>query len=457
MTSNRGISLMVKLIIAFCLVSILGIVMMAMVAGMVTQIEYKRLQSDMQYEGLIGELADAHAETGAFEGVEETIESNMDRLGVGRNEFLLIDTDGNIIFSFTHFDIPDISAQDLSRFGFPISVNSRVVGYLIPLHPQNASIVDVSANIRRTNIFLRFGVLGAGLLALLAGFFISRRILKPIRELNSASRAIARGDLEQQVKVSSRDEIGELGHSFNQMSQSLKKSRDLRRQLTADIAHELRNPLAIIMGNAEAMAEGVLPTTPDAVEVIYDEARHLSTMIDDLRELSLSEAGELPLHFDEVDLRNLFDRLKKHFSVLLEERSLEIHASVADDCPLINADEVRLTQVLTNIIQNSIKHSGSESLITLRAAKAPPLFATVPSVLITIEDQGTGIPEEDLPYIFDRFYRGKDIDRVKDGTGLGLAISRALVENHNGKITAHSVVNAGTVVSIILPVAGPGA
>jgi len=370
------------------------------------------------------------------------------------NEFLVIDTNGKILFSFTHYQLPNVPAEELRRFGFPIAVNSKIVGYLIPFHPQDGAIVDVGSNIRRTNTVLRYGVLTAALLALLAGFFISKQLLRPIRQLNLATRAIAQGDLEHQVDVTRHDEIGELAESFNQMSSSLKKSRDLRRQLIADIAHELRNPLAIIMGNAEAMSEGVLPSTPEAVEVIYDEARHLSKLIDDLRELSLSEAGELPLHFADVDLGALFEKLQKHFLIILEETGLRMSAAVGADCPKIVADEVRLTQVLTNVIQNSVKHSQPGGMISLKAVKAPSLLDHEPSVLITIEDQGTGISEEELPYIFDRFYRGKDVDRVKDGTGLGLAISRSLVENHAGKITAHSVPGRGTVVSILLPISG---
>lgn len=445
---------MFRLIIAFCAVSILGIILVAMVAGMFTQLEYRRLMSDMQYQGLVDDIAMYHDATGTLEGAENAIETSVERLGMRPNEFLVIDTQGKILMSFTHYELPKIPAAELSRFGFPISINSKVIGYLIPFHPQNGAIVDIGTNIRRTNTVLRFGVLGAGLLALLAGYFVSRSLLSPIRSLNQATRAIAQGDLEQQVDVTRRDEIGELAESFNLMSQSLKKSRDLRRQLIADIAHELRNPLMIIMGNAEAMAEGVLPSTPQAVEVIYDEARHLSKMIDDLRELSLSEAGELPLHFGEVKLGGLFERLQKHFSVIIEEAGLRFVASASPDCPTISADESRLTQVMTNVIQNSVKHSHAGGVITIKAVKAPPLLNHEPSVLITIEDQGTGISAEELPFIFDRFYRGKEVDRVQDGTGLGLAISRSLVENHAGKIAARSVPGSGTVVSIMLPVAG---
>lgn len=452
MTNGKRGSLMLRLIIAFCLVSVLGIIIVAMIAGMFTQMEYRRLLSDMQYKGLIDDISQYHNDAGTLEGAEQTIEGSVDRLGMHMNEFLVIDPNGKILYSFTHFQLPNVPAEELSRFGFPIAINSRVVGYLIPFHPQNGAIVDVGSNIRRTNTVLRFGVLTAALLALVAGVFVSKQLLNPIRQLNMATKAIAQGDLEQQVLVSRRDEIGELAESFNQMSRSLKKSRDLRRQLTADIAHELRNPLAIIMGSAEAMSEGVLPTTPEAIEVIYDEARHLSKLIDDLRELSLSEAGELPLHFREVDLRALFEKIQKHFSVIMEEAGQRMIADVASNCPSLRADEMRLTQVLTNVIQNSVKHSLPGSAVTLKAVKAPPLLDHEPSVLITIEDQGSGISEEELPYIFDRFYRGKDVDRVQDGTGLGLAISRSLVENHAGKITAHSVHGKGTVVSILLPI-----
>lgn len=451
----RG-SLMFKLITAFFVVSILGIVLVALLAGMITQMEYKRLMTDMQYEGLIADLVEIHTQDGGLENASDSVEESVSRWGMDGSEFLIIDSSGNILLSFTHQQLPNVSPEELSRFGIPIAVNSRVVGYLIPFHPMDTELVDVGSNIRRTNAALRLGVFGAALLVLTTGYFISRRILRPVRQLSKATRAIAEGDLDQEVRVVSRDEIGELANSFNQMSKSLKKSRDLRRQLTADIAHELRNPLSIIMGNAEAISEGVLPPTQEAAEVIYDEARHLSKLIDDLRELSLSEAGELPLHFGQVNLSHLFEKLQRHFALMLEEKALKLNPKVSADCPLIQADEHRLVQVLTNVIKNSIKHSPHGAVIILKAVKAPPLVDHVPSVLITVEDQGSGIAAEDLPYIFDRFYRGKmQGDRVQDGTGLGLAISRSLVENHGGRISARSVPTVSTVVSIVLPISGP--
>jgi two-component system, OmpR family, sensor histidine kinase BaeS len=219
--------------------------------------------------------------------------------------------------------------------------------------------------------------------------------------------------------------------------------------MTADIAHELRNPLSIILGHTEAMSEGVLPATAETLDIIYDEAKHLSRLVDDLRTLSLSESGELSLQRSLVNPVEILERSASANAVRAAEKGVTLQVEAAPDLPSVNVDVERIGQVLANLLDNSLKHTPSGSSIRLSAV------AAIDAVEISVQDSGSGIPPEDLPYVFDRFYRGKQTSgRVKDGSGLGLAISRALVELHQGQICVESGVGQGTTITVRLPVAG---
>jgi signal transduction histidine kinase len=325
-------------------------------------------------------------------------------------------------------------------------VGNETVARLIPMRPPRNTRELAAETLRRINSSLLLGGLAVTGLALLVGWLMARTILHPLRELHAATQSIAQGDLEKQVEISTKDEIGALAASFNGMTASLKRSRDLRRQMTADIAHELRNPLSIILGHTEAMSEGVLPATPETLDIIYDEAKHLSRLVDDLRTLSLSESGELSLHRSLVDPAALLERTASAYAVRAADRGVRLQVEPAAELPQVNVDVERLGQVLANLLDNSLKHTPAGGSIRLLAA------AAADGVEISVQDSGSGIPAEDLPYVFDRFYRGKQTSgRVKDGSGLGLAISRALVELHQGQIRAESGVGEGTTIILRLP------
>ena len=193
----------------------------------------------------------------------------------------------------------------------PIWANGQIVGLLIPTFPPRGAAPRPPANdyIARINQDLLVGALGAVALSLLLGLFFSSTLTRPLKELIDATRDVAQGNLEREVPVRSKDELGELTKSFNKMSAQLKQSRDLRRNMTADIAHELRTPLSIILGHTEALSENKLDPSPETFDIIYDEAKRLSLLIEDLRTLSLSEAGELTLTLQPVSPSDLIDRV----------------------------------------------------------------------------------------------------------------------------------------------------
>jgi two-component system OmpR family sensor kinase/two-component system sensor histidine kinase BaeS len=285
----------------------------------------------------------------------------------------------------------------------------------------------------------------AGLLALR----VFRGVATPLADVMAAADAVAAGDLSARVPVPEEgpDPFSNLAESFNRMAEALERSDRQRRNLTADVAHELRNPLHIIQGNLEGVLDGVYEPTQDHVVATLEETRLLSRLVEDLRTLSLAEAGELPLRREPVDVAELLADVRTSFSGQAEAAGLDLRVEVKGDPPTVTGDGGRLEQVLSNLVANAMRHTPAGGSIRLRAE------STNQGVRITVADTGQGIPAEDLPYVFDRFWRG---DRSRShaggaGSGLGLAIARQLVEAHGGQIDVESEVGKGTTFTIALP------
>ncbi|HQF70805.1 MAG TPA: ATP-binding protein, partial [Promineifilum sp.] len=280
------------------------------------------------------------------------------------------------------------------------------------------------------------------------GAFLARTLARPIGELTAATQRIARGELGLQVPVRTHDELGKLASSFNSMSADLEKASRLRRQMTADIAHDLRTPLSVILGYSEALQDEKLPGTPEVYGAMYRQAQQLNRLIDDLRILSLADAGQLSLQRRAVLPGDLLDHTAIAYLPQAEERGVRLSVA-ADGVPTIWVDPDRLVQVLGNLVGNALRHTPDGGLIALAAGK------TGERVVLSVTDSGPGIPPEDLPHIFERFYRG-DKARVDDGaSGLGLAIARSLIEAHGGQIAAENVATGGARFTIALPVGNP--
>jgi len=440
-------SLLVKLIMAFWVVSISGIFIIAMLAGRVSQQEFRRFVNDSEYKVLVDKLAVYYGEYGSFSGAGGLLDEAARSATTGQaREFIVVDKEGKQLLALAAHIPPARPVPDLIRFGFSISSNGDVVAYLVPIRAPRSMAEMAADNIQRINSSLLLSVMFATLISLLFAWLMARNIIRPLRDLNDATQAIAQGDLERQVTIPARDEIGALATSFNLMTASLKRSRDLRRQMTADIAHELRNPLSIILGNAEALSEGVLPATPETLDIIYDEARHLSRMVDDLRTLSRSEAGELSLQRSAVPPSEILTRCATAYAMHASEKGVSLVVDAAKDLPAVDVDMERIQQVLANLVDNGLKHTQAGGSIHLAATAGDGLLR------ISVRDNGSGIPEAELPLVFERFYRGKQASaRIQDGSGLGLAISKALVELHGGQISAESQPGSGTTITIQLP------
>jgi two-component system sensor histidine kinase BaeS len=304
------------------------------------------------------------------------------------------------------------------------------------------------ASFHQSLIWVGMGILGAGLIA---SYLLARSIAVPLRNLSRAAEQIEQGNFEQQVPVETKDEVGHLATIFNQMAQTLAKSNRLRRELLANIAHELRTPLAIIQGNLEGMMDGVVETSKEQLGSLHEEAIRLNRLIKELKDLSLAEVRQLTLEKSLVEINHLMSRAVALLRPMAEEKEIEIVCTLQSGLPEIMADADRISQIFYNIITNAIRYTPNQgrievsTLIVEQKRKA--------SILLSIRDNGPGISEEDLPYVFDHFYRGeKSRDRKSGGTGLGLAIVKELVEIHGGHITVESRVGAGTVFHVLLPV-----
>jgi len=291
----------------------------------------------------------------------------------------------------------------------------------------------------------------AVLAALLAGFTF-RRYGSPLAEVMAAADAVAEGDLSVRVRENVPGELGRLARSFNRMTEELAREEQQRRNLTADVAHELRTPLHIIQGNLEGILDGVYEPTAEHLAATLEETRLLARLVNDLQTLSLAESGQLPLHPAPVQAADLLADVATSFSVQAEEAGIQILLDVPqgpgdDEALTLEADADRLDQVLSNLVGNALRHTPPGGRIHLRAEPAPE------GVRLAVSDTGAGIPPEDLPFIFDRFWRG---DRARSrsnhaGSGLGLAIARGLVQAHGGRIRAESEPGQGTTFVIELP------
>ncbi len=455
-------SLALKLTLAFLAV---GIIAVALVAGLIrfrTESEIGRFIYDRNVVALTNMLANTYANNGDWSGAEAIFERNHSggaQIDWRQYSIALIDADGRVIYGRGEFTAgQDLPARTTQR-ALPIEVDGKVAGRLlvssnvVSRRNDRATYMPLPDDSPEASLLQRLGnvilysTLGAIGVALLLAALLARSITKPIRELTAATAAVAEGELGAQVPVRSKDELGQLAATFNHMSNDLARSTAARQQMTADVAHDLRTPLSLLLGYTEALQDGKLPGNGTTYAVMHDAAQQLQRLVDDLNTLAQADAGELPLMRRPADPKALLERSALTFMPRAEAQGVTLSVEAADDLPAVNVDTDRLTQVLNNLVANALRYTPAGGRITLSAENAGRASDT----LLRVSDSGSGIPPEDLPHIFDRSYRGDTSRQTQSGeAGLGLAIARSIVESHGGTIEATSTPSLGTTFTICL-------
>jgi len=363
-------------------------------------------------------------------------------------DYLLATADGTIVANATGERLGQALSHRERTWATPIMVDDQQVGLLL-LSPFDYHLRSAHPTVGRG--FLLTG-LAIGGFTLVVGLALSRGMSRPLTNLTAATQAVAAGDLSVRVPVHYHGEVRELAIAFNAMTEELARTDELRRNLTADVAHELRTPLSVIRGKLEGVLDGVYPSTPEHLSPILEEIKLLARLVEDLHLLSLAETGQLPLEKRTTDVGALLRDAQVNFSPQAADRGVTLALDLPSDLPEVMADRRRIAQVLGNLLTNALRHTPSGGRVTLSAA------GNEKTVRVTVTDTGAGIPPEDLPYIFERFWRGeKSRSRAGGGAGLGLAIAKHLIQAHGGQIGVESPSEGGegTTFYFTLPAVAP--
>jgi signal transduction histidine kinase len=446
-------SLTTKLILAFLIVGLTGTAMVALFVGLATSAEFGNFLFDQGREDFVSQLAEYYQGKGSWEGVETlTPFPGLKRPpgGFGGIEeggpFTLVDEAGRVVVPGPGHHFGGMMNDGDFGLSEPILVEDEEVGRLIVGRNAFRESVAARSFMQRVLQVLVFGAIGATFAAVLIGIVLARTLTKPLDELTKATQAVTEGYLEQKVPVRSNDELGQLAQSFNQMNENLFRSRESRRHMTADIAHELRTPLSVILGHTEGIRDGVIAPSQDAFEIIHDETLRLSALVEDLRMLTLAEAGELPLEIQSYPPERLINDTVAAYTPRAKREGIIFESKAAPSLSEIKIDPGRIIQVLGNLIDNALRYTPQGGKITLEALNVTG------AVEFHVCDTGPGVTPEELDHLFDRFYRGdKSRHREKGGSGLGLAIAKSIVESHGGKIRAESSPGEGLQVIVELP------
>lgn len=467
--------LWVQLTLAFTLVVLVAVGIIAVLINRTTDIEFRQYitRSGMQASGSgMQQLVAYYEQEGSWAGVEDLLAEgisiimpldmpmmpHMDRRP-GRPgaqpDILLADAAGQVIYDSAGKDAgKHLSSKEKTR-AVPITRENgkEVIGYLLlslPAARDRLGSLEQQFLDRMERILLIGAALAVGL-GLVIGLLLSRSLTAPLQRLASAARAVAGGDLEHQVKVEGSAEMAKVAHAFNEMTTALANSERQRQNMVADVAHELRTPLSVVQGNLQAILDDVYDLDKAEVSRLYDETRLLSRLVDDLRELALADAGQLSLNLRRIDVAQIIATTVESLSLAAEAHEITLAAQMPDDLGPVQADPDRVAQVLRNLLVNALRHTPLEGTVTVTASQ------TADEVEIAITDTGEGIAAEDLPYIFDRFWRADRSrarnDRWAGSSGLGLSVAQSLVEAQSGRIWAESELGAGSTFYFTLPLA----
>jgi len=459
--------LWVRLTLAFVAVTLVGAGTVALLVDWQAGNQFRQYlarQDTIAQSGLLEELAMFYRQAGNWDGVAAVFADfvmprgsgqGLGGAGRGHPPFILADANGLVVYDERGERLGGELTSEERADALLVGVDGNTVGYLLlgasgqgvgALAPAEQSFLD------QLRLTLVIAALAAGGLGILLGVAISWSLAAPLARVAQAARAFADRKWDQRVNVSgvATQEVADVARAFNDMADSLQRAEALRRNLMADIAHELRTPLTVLQGNLRALLDGVYPLELGEIATLYDETRLLNRLVDDLRELSLAEAGQLRLNLQATDVRALLQAAAASFAPVAEAHAprVSLAVEVNDGLPLVNTDPDRLAQVVRNLLSNALRHTPGGGKVTVSASAEKKMIRVV------VVDTGDGIPADELPYVFDRFYRGdKSRARASGGSGLGLAIAKTWVAAMGGEIGVESEPGRGSRFWFTVPVA----
>jgi len=437
-----------RLILSFALIVLVTITTMILLAsqGTVQDVRDYILHGGISSRELADSLEEYYAANQTWQGVDRVL-AEIPGMGSGSGmghgmmmsaqQVVLAGADGVIIASQGPALPSGVLSDRQQNSAIPLrDTRGQMVGFLYVEGGMGFQPGDETLLINRLRLIaLRAGLL-SGVIALLLALLLSGRLLKPVQQLKQAADHLARGDLSQRVPVQGKDELASLGEAFNAMAGSLERVEQERKALTADIAHELRTPLAIQRAQLEALQDSVYPLTAENLQLLADQNEQLTRLVEDLRILALADSGELRMEWKLTDVPALVAQILEQFKPKMDARQvkLEFDLEPFETCSRLKVDPGRIEQIVVNLMSNALRYTPLQGTIRVGLA------CKNQTATLTIQDSGPGIPEEALPHIFERFYRGdQGRSREGGGTGLGLTIARQLARAHGGDLTAANV------------------
>jgi len=454
-----------KLSLAIALVVLLTVVLISYFSNVLINKQfatYKLTQLESRTQGIVNSLSLQYSQSAKTWDADFVHSIGMLAMQDG---FLLkvSDTGGNIVWDAESHDMKTCNSimADMTRQmkmrnpamkggfiakTFDIQIDQEVIGsvtirYFSPYFLSENDFMFI----RGLNMVLIIVGLVSLLLSILVGFFLARRLSDPIRQTVEATKQINAGNYDTRIhEKTGTVEVNELMDSINHLAETLGKQEILRKQLTADVAHEFRTPLTTLQTHLEAMLEGVWEPTPARLQSCHDEITRISRMVVDLENLARVENDNLNLNLNQVNLKDIVQKTVSGYETAIKEKNL--HVSVEGECPDIEADPDRIYQAVSNLFSNAVKYTPQDGIITMTCS------ATDKSVRLSVKDTGIGISENDLPYIFERFFRAdKSRNKMTGGSGIGLAIVQSIITAHGGTVSVVSRLGEGSEFIIELP------
>jgi two-component system OmpR family sensor kinase len=485
--------LWVRLSLGFGLVVLMGIALVAVLTNRQVNSQFRSfvVQNSVIDSGLVAQLSTYYSQHGSWKGVGSVFAATSVP-GIGSNgtngyygygpnagsgydprpdgephplPCILTDAAGNVVYHGSGQPVAaHLSAPDLAG-AVPITVQNRIVGYLLVRTPDQIGLSALAQNfLNQINQTLVQAGLIAGILGILLGLLIARGLVAPLDQLAVATRRITQEDLNQRVPIKGTEEVVNLAQAFNEMAAHLQEAETLRRHMVADVAHELRTPVSVLQGNLQAILDDIYPLEKAEIATLSDETLILKRLISDLHELAQAVAGQLQLTLRPAAVGPILARMKALFEEPATAYGITINVAAPDTLPPAMADADRLGQIIHNLLANALRYTPAGGQITLQAKHrspatkrdpaAAPAKRTREQLRISVEDTGPGMAPEDLPHVFERFWRAeRSRSREHGGSGPGLAITKALVEGQGGQIGVVSEAGQGSRFWFTLPVA----